>query len=160
MFIFTCIHRAAGTECELNTHIGRCIHARTHKHTVIRLLSILAYQKVWPLISATGFAGSLLTTHKKYKGMGGIKVKRQGKGQYMCVSVHACVCKIACVLGDSDFKNRTPCCAAITFKGRRVAQTALFLLFMKFLLQGFIRKDALGTVCSLLCPGCDSGLER
>ena len=31
---------------------------------------------------------------------------------------------------------------------------------MKFLLYDFTRKDALGTVCSLLCPGCDSGFHR
>lgn len=35
----------------------------------------------------------------------------------------------------------------------------VFLLFMKFCWV-FIRKNALGTVCSLLCPGCDSGFDR
>lgn len=36
----------------------------------------------------------------------------------------------------------------------------VFLLFMKFLLYDFTRKDALRSVCSLLCPGCDSGFHR
>lgn len=78
----------------------------------------------------------------------------------MCVCMHACLdVKVACALGDSDFKTQTPCCAAITFKGRRAAaQRPLFCVvfsLMKFLLQDFIRTDALETVCSLLCSGCD-----
>lgn len=36
----------------------------------------------------------------------------------------------------------------------------VFLLFMNFLLWDFTREDALGAVCSLLCPGSDSGFDR
>lgn len=36
----------------------------------------------------------------------------------------------------------------------------VFLLFMKFLLMGFIREGALGTVCSLLFPRWDPGFDK
>lgn len=109
-------------------HTHRQMHA--HTHTLINTQSSVSSSS-WPIrrsglwslpLDSLGLFWQLVRNTKRWRGS-----KSRGRVKVdMCVSVRACVCKIACVLGDSDFKNRTPCCAAITFKGRRVAQRALF----------------------------------
>lgn len=147
-----------------HTQIGRCTHAVVNTQSSVSSPSWpITRSGLWSLpLDSLGLFWQLVRNTKRWRG---IKVKRQGKGRCVCLCVCVSVRKIACVLGDSDFKKWTPCCAAITFKGRRVAHRALLFCCLwsscsTFFCVFFTRNDALGTVCSLLRPACNSGFDR
>lgn len=114
--------------CDSNTHTQTdvCTHALINTQSSVSSPSWpIRRSGLWSLpLDSLALFWQLVTNTK---GWGGSKSRGRVKVD-ICVSVRVLVCvKIACVLlGDSDFKNRTPCCAAITFKGRRDAQRALF----------------------------------
>lgn len=60
-------------------------------------------------------------------------------------------------LGTVTLKTGFHAVLPLCSKADKLLREALFLLmFMKFLLWDFTGKDVLGSVCSLLCPACDS----
>lgn len=75
-----------------------------------------------------------------------------------------CLCMLVCVkwrvcLGTVTSKTGRLAVQPLRSKGGGSLRQLCFSLVYEVLL-GFIRKNALGTVCSLLCPGCDSGFDR
>lgn len=71
-----------------------------------------------------------------------------------------CVCRVkwhACS-GTVTSKRGRRAARPLRSKGG-VSHCFVSLWFMKFLMWGFIRKDASATVCTLLWPGCDFGFE-
>lgn len=110
-------------------HIQTCTHnTHTYTHTLLSAQSSVSSPS-WPIrrsglwslpLDLLGLFWQLVRNTKRW---GGSKSRGRVK-VYMYASVHACVCKIACVLWDSYFNSLTACCAPIMFKG--LARTALF----------------------------------